>query len=344
MKRWLTRATVVLAIAYPVALAIVALLLRFVGENWWVTAAGMYLPRHVLLAPLVPLTLLILVLRLRKLLLAMLVAAFIGLVPLMGLELPWPRLTQPGEVRLRVLSFNVNSGAYGPDRAIAEVVRLAPDLVLLQEAAWTTERLVTLLRAAYPEVQASTEFVIASRYPIRVSKNPERLGYYGDRRSPRFMQYVVETPLGSLALYNVHPLSPRESLQALRGEGLRREIRSGRLFSGMHADKIQANSGLRVLQVRTFSELAAKESLPVLVAGDTNLPALSPLLSHLSSYEDGFAAAGSGFGYTFPAKFPFMRLDRIFASRELEFVSFEVGCKDRLSDHFCVIAEVQRRR
>ncbi|HEY6556004.1 MAG TPA: endonuclease/exonuclease/phosphatase family protein [Polyangiaceae bacterium] len=343
MKRWLSRATVVLAVAYPAALVVTALLFRLVGEGWWVTSAGMYLPRHVFLAPLLPLTVLILVLRRRKLLLAMLAAALIGLVPLMGLVLPWPRFSDAGDVRLRVLSLNVNSGAYGPERAVAEIVRLAPDIALLQEASWSTDRLVTLLRAAYPEVQASTEFIIASRYPIRVTKHPDRLGYYGDRRSPRFMQYVVETPLGSIALYNVHPLSPRESLRALRGEGLRREIRTGRLFSGQHADKIQANTGLRVLQVSTFTELATRETLPLIIAGDMNLPTLSPLLTHLSPYQDGFQKAGAGFGYTFPAKYPFMRLDRIYASDELEFVSFDVGCQG-VSDHLCVIADLQRRR
>ncbi|HMJ12358.1 MAG TPA: endonuclease/exonuclease/phosphatase family protein, partial [Polyangiaceae bacterium] len=155
--------------------------------------------------------------------------------------------------------------------------------------------------------------------------------------------HVVETPLGSLAVYNVHPLSARGALASVRGEGLRREIASGRLITGANARKVQDETALRVLQVRTFSELARKETLPVIIAGDTNLPALSPLLSHLSDFQDGFVAASAGFGYTFPTKLPFLRLDRIYASDSLRFVSFEVGCST-VSDHACVMADIQPRR
>ena len=59
-----------------------------------------------------------------------------------------------------------------------------------------------------------------------------------------------------------------------------------------------------------------------------------------SRYSDGFRACGVGFGYTFPAKQPWMRIDRVFASSELRFTDFKVGCAS--SDHRCVIAELQR--
>ena len=55
--------------------------------------------------------------------------------------------------------------------------------------------------------------------------DPSKLPYYGQARSPRYLQRVLETPVGPIAFYNVHPVSPREDFAALRGRGLRRERR-----------------------------------------------------------------------------------------------------------------------
>jgi endonuclease/exonuclease/phosphatase (EEP) superfamily protein YafD len=130
----------------------------------------------------------------------------------------------------------------------------------------------------------------------------------------------------------------------MRGQGLRREILSGRLFSSDSA-VFQANSGLRTLQVQSFSAAAQGETDPVVIAGDTNLPGLSYVFHrYLSGYQDGFTKAGWGFGYTFPAdRHPWMRIDRILSSDALRFVGFEVG-KSRASDHHCVVADLQVRR
>jgi endonuclease/exonuclease/phosphatase family metal-dependent hydrolase len=98
---------------------------------------------------------------------------------------------------------------------------------------------------------------------------------------------------------------------------------------------------LRMSQVRTFARMAARETLPVIIAGDTNLPNLSPSLDYVRDFQDGFADAGRGLGYTFPARSPWMRIDRIMASRQLRFLSFDVG-SSRASDHLCVVADLGR--
>ena len=86
------------------------------------------------------------------------------------------------------------------------------------------------------------------------------------------------------------------------------------------------------------------EKGPVIIAGDTNLPGLSFVFHRsLSGFQDGFTRAGWGFGYTFPTNHvPWMRIDRVLASDELRFVRFEVG-KSLVSDHHCVVADLQRR-
>ena len=93
--------------------------------------------------------------------------------------------------------------------------------------------------------------------------------------------------------------------------------------------------------ITCLPDAAARESLPVSIAGDTNLPGLSAVFRRtLSRYSDAFRVAGWGLGYTFPQKFPFLRLDRILTNHKLRAVSFGVGCEGA-SDHLCVVAEIQ---
>jgi endonuclease/exonuclease/phosphatase family metal-dependent hydrolase len=155
---------------------------------------------------------------------------------------------------------------------------------------------------------------------------------------------VIETPLGAIAFYVMHPESPRRGFYALRGNGLRREILSGQGFPDDSEDVVADNSGLRAMQVADVASAARQEKRPVVIAGDTNLPELSYVLHrYLGGFQDGFAKAGWGFGYTFPTgrRGPWMRIDRILASDELHFVHFEVG-HSLASDHECVVADLQR--
>jgi vancomycin resistance protein VanJ len=319
------------------------LLLRWVGEDWWVTTIGLYLPQALYLAPLVPLALLLLVVGPRRMLWAVLISTLIVVFPLMGLSLPWPRTATGNAPRMRILSLNVNTGRSGPSQIVDEILTWSADVVVLQEAGFVLDPFVALLKSHYPDVRASDQFVIASRLPIRSAHEPARVPYYGRLRSPRFVHYILGGPLGPLALYNVHPISSRESLAAVRGAGLRRELASGRLFAGENRHVVETNTGLRKLQVQAFARLTTREAHPVVIAGDTNLPTSSALLSrHLSSYQDGFSEIGAGFGYTFPSERPFLRLDRVFASESLRFIDFNVGCRG-VSDHLCVVADLARR-
>jgi vancomycin resistance protein VanJ len=270
-------------------------------------------------------------------------AALVVLFPLMGLELPSPLTAgRAGRDGFRVLSFNVDSVNSGPERVAAAIEAERPDVVLLQEFTAGHDDFLDRLRRSIGTVRVSTQFVIATRFPMVEATDPERLSYYEAARSPRFVRYVLKTPLGPVAVYNVHPISPRLGFKYLRGDGLRREILSGRLFSAARSGPMREDTGLRVLQVHTFSSLAKNETLPVLVAGDTNLPSLSPAFSeHLSWLTDGFGSAGSGFGYTFPSQRPWMRIDRILTSSTLTFSSFKVSCREA-SDHLCVVADIER--
>jgi len=347
-KRWVQRLVFALAIAYPACLAAVAISFRFVGERFWVLAAAMFLPRIGFGLPLVVLVPLLVALGNRRLLALQGLSLLVLVFPLMDFVPPGPgpSAKKPG---FRLLSFNVNSSASGRDGVFSAIAALDPDVLVLQE---TTDfsKLDELVRRRFPTVELSTQFLIASRWPIRSTTEPPRIAYRDRERSPRFLRHVIDTPLGPVTLYNVHPLSPRESFYDLRGEsGMKNELRSGRIFSGPAADSFAANSALRALQIRTFARMASKETGPVVVAGDLNQPGPSPLLSgELGAFRDAFREAGWGFGYTFPGaafkgrrtpKVPWMRLDRIFLRGPIAATRFVTACAG-VSDHLCVAADI----
>jgi endonuclease/exonuclease/phosphatase family metal-dependent hydrolase len=214
--------------------------------------------------------------------------------------------------------------------------------LLLQEAT-IQYPLKRILQKEYAVVHEEGEFMLASRFPLREVTVPDPLPWYGKERSLRFVRYVVETPLGPTAVYNVHPISPRGAFRAMRRGGTRQAILSGRLLSGEAAPEVEGNAGLREHQLDAVATRARAEELPVIIAGDTNSPALSTALAEaFGEYRDGFREVGFGFGHTYPAKLPWLRLDRIFASHDIGFSSFQVGCEGA-SDHLCVTADLYRR-
>src|SRR5688572_29025852 len=333
--------TAFVAWAYPATLVLVIAALRLLAPRLWQAELGLYVPRLLFAAPLPVITILLLALRMRRALLSQAVAAGLVLFPLMGLELPslQPPLN-PQAPPFRVLSYNPNFAAGGQDAIVREVAAIDPDIVLFQQLFFTDE-MTKALRAKYADIRTDGEFFIASRFPLRSTEVPERLSYQRRVRSPRFIRYEVEASFGPLVIYNVHPASPRGQIAAARSGGFRQALRSGALFSLAPRPDIEGDSGLRALQVLTMTRAADRETRPLIIAGDTNLPTLSPALARFGKYQDGFDAAGSGFGYTFPSDRPWMRIDRIFASDHLQFRSFGVGC-GLVSDHLCVYADLQR--
>lgn len=328
-----------IAASWLVALFIVvyAAMLRLIGEDWWVTSVALYLPHWVLLVPLGALALGAAILGPRRLLLLHAGAAAILVLPVMGLRLGGPNEGTAGAPRLRVVSYNVGSGARSIPGIVAEVLAHRPDLVLLQES---TPEVDAAVAAALPgfATLTSTQFFVASRGAIAELYEPPKIDLDDVDRSARFIRVSVDTPAGKLDVYNVHPISPREALTSIHDESFLGGARSG----DHHV--IVSNTKLRRLQAEAIVQLAAASPNPVLIAGDTNLPQSSRILAGtFGRWQDGFTEVGRGLGYTFPVtrRGPWMRIDRIFAGAQLRFLQFGVGTSAS-SDHHCVWAELER--
>lgn len=312
------------AASYPLTLLALCLAFTTIGERHWLTAGLLYAPRLAFAAPLVLLAPALWLAGQRSWLWTQLVALVVLVFPLMGFVLPWPVRTANGKA-LRVLSYNVDSARAGASKLLAVVDRLSPDLVLFQESLERGE-LDAGLRARFPHFDHTGQFVTASRYPIleRTAPPPDEDPHY---RLQRSMRYVIDSSLGRLAVHSLHPISPRGTVG--RGVSVETELRR--------------NAALREHQLALATARARNEKYPVLLAGDTNLPGASRALRvYLGAYRDGFERASWGLGYTFPARRPFLRLDRILADPRLDFSEFRVGCPDA-SDHCWVSAQLFRR-
>ncbi len=335
---WILR---VLAIGYPAALLAVILALRFVGERWWATSAMLYLPRIGFGLPLPFLVLLLLLNRRWGLLASQLVALLLLLFPVMGLRLPWAPSRAKDAFHLRVVSYNVATGPHGAEPILEELRGTEADIILLQENDQRMHDALAKGLAGY-EVHTWGQFLIATRFHVDETIEPPQIEHGGKMRSPRFISYRVTTPAGRLRIFNVHPISPREALAEIRGEGLKSELESGRLLRGTASSKVMDNTDLRLQQLEMISNDAHRSDEPVIIAGDTNSPTLSWALAHLfGDYRDGFSEAGTGFGYTFPApRHPWMRIDRVLAAPRFRVVGFHV-IESPASDHFPVVADLE---
>ena len=329
------------AFSYLALLAVFTLSLRLIGESWWITGMALYFPRVLFLGPLVVLVPAAFALKLSRVLWCQIAAVGLVLFPLMGFVVPRPRASASASgPQIRLLSYNVNSCAAGADALVERVRSYDPDIVLFQELCQRPRALTARLRETYPVVRVTGQFLIATRFPLIETEDAAAALHY---REHRFARYELETSLGRIALYNLHPLSPRWAFYAAKGMRVRTSLKNGTFLRGGAAEEsMRDNFRWREEEIAAAAKRANQDSVPRILAGDTNLPDLSPLLSrYLSNYQDGFERSSWGFGYTYPVRLPWMRIDRVFASQELRFNSFQIGCEDD-SDHHCVIAQLER--
>ena len=324
-------ALIATTLTHAVVMLAFLLALRCVGERSVLTTIGLYLPRWPLGLPL-PILLFVLVRRRRFRLVGLQVlTAFCWLFPVLGLHLGTARAPTAGRRVLRVLSFNIHSKARSP-QLLSALRNAKADLLVLQEGDRDDAAFWKAQLGDY-DWSVREQFVLGSRFPVVEVSKPFA-------RGAAYVRYRVELPEGPVQLYSLHPPSPRLTMSELLSEDVTRDpTRLGRA----HAD-IGANTSDRERQLRVVADDARSSKLPVIIAGDTNLPDLSPVLVHtFSGFEDAFREVGRGFGYTFPTNHglgPWMRIDRIFvndAFRVLDFTTLPPSG----SDHLPVLAVLE---
>jgi endonuclease/exonuclease/phosphatase (EEP) superfamily protein YafD len=343
---WVRGFAVGLTLAYCGALLVLVLVLRFIGEGWWVTTTLLYLPRIVFALPLPFVAAGLLVFGTwRQILCILPVPILLLLFPLMDLHLgigstfKTARAAESTSQQLRVLSFNVAAGDFAKSTA-ATILAANADVILMQE--WDA-RVANLVEPALPHFHRSVnhQFGVLSRYPILDVYLPSLVPYLENNDlAARYARYRIQTPAGVVTILNVHPISPRKGLERFRRFDLRALVKAGGLGGDEGVALLRRNAAMRWEQADEIATAAKRATGPVIIAGDTNLPALSRIYGEtLADFRDGFSAVGRGFGYTYPAHQPWMRIDRVLATSSLRFLRFEV-LPPSGSDHRAVVADL----
>jgi endonuclease/exonuclease/phosphatase (EEP) superfamily protein YafD len=251
----------------------------------------------------------------------------------MGLR--WNRETKAetttGETQLRVLTYNTEWGHRGAAAIAGEVMAARPDLALLQD---TNNQLRDDLRSLLQltHFRDVGQYIVASQWPILEA---EELLLPGDdgRYPPSYLRCRLKIGSQPVVVYNVHLLTPRDGLAAI-----------------WHGDadgisRFQQNTQTRLDQAGFLASALQKETAPVLLAGDLNVPeqAIACRMLLRTGLSDSFSAAGRGYGYTYGHstrfRHSFLRIDHILFSRHFRASRCQVGGGEG-SDHRPVIADL----
>jgi vancomycin resistance protein VanJ len=288
-------------IVLEIAAVLLFILVLLLGEQSRTTLIVLYLPRVPLLVAavagglLAPLTRR----RVRLLVPIQIAVCLVVLFPVMGLDVAMPHHAQQP---IHLATYNTFFGKGGRPLLIDELAAMPVDVMVLQAGFGS---LGAKLRERLPDrtIRQDGEFVLASKFPVRTVEVPPALP---DGTPSMFVKYVIETTSGALRVYSVHTYSPRHALFGDHEPGNDIAQREGQIAAAVAA--------------------ARNDIPPFVIAGDTNLPALSAIARrHFSGLTDAFADVGLGFGYTFPTKKPWMRIDRVLGSDGVRFADIRVG-------------------
>jgi len=323
-----------------VALITLFLLFRWVGQHtWWIALLSTFTPFF--FTPILILLPLAVLIREPYLLVRLLIIAAIGAAWFGPYFLP--KTSAAGNIQtLSIATLNADIYNTQPDAIEAWLRADAPDVMFMQEApdAWIDEDMSARLKDLYPysvsqeKMKNKDTKVFLSKYPI-IDTSEFTLSF------DRFIhqRIVVKTPLGDVAMYNIHLMpnygdTPR----------IRTKVYNPLLYIALSYDET-----IRSRQIADLLSRLANEQLPYIVAGDFNTSDFSLLYGRLTaSMTDSFREAGTGFGMTWPvasdfglpAFIPaFLRIDYIWHSKMFQAIHANIG-EAVGSDHFPVMTEL----
>ena len=314
--------------AYAVLVFALLVLIRWVGKSWWGVAPLLFLPRWVFLLPIIGLAVASGWRRSPWHWAVQGATALVVAGPLMGLSLPLSQLwthPQSGGFKVRVVTFNMGAGPIDSDALRAWLARQSVDVVCLQEGSRLNVETQILLGDGW---HVSRDGSIASRWPIvwELSRYPDAFDYL-ERWTGKLELVQIRTPSGvDFAAASVHLPTLRYGLNRF----LAGDVAAGRLHLEWWGNEIS----------RMLSAVATSNDLPLILAGDFNMPSDDSTMAGLRAhFHFAFEEAGWGYGYTRPARLPWVRIDHVLAGPEWSATVCRVG-PDFGSDHLPLFAEL----
>ena len=326
---------------YLAGVLVVWLLIRQAGDRWWLATVMLFGPRWVWLFPLFVLVPIGLIRRQRcRTLVPLGLAAAVVVFGPMRFSIPWPAWSSPASAAtVRVLSCNVKGNSGGHAALYSLIVKIQPDVVLLQECPdWDTKALERLFPGDW-SVERAGNLLVATRFRIVESQEHRRSQPPSGGRTVNGLFCRIESPQGRLGVCSVHLRTPREGLYTVLDR--RTGLSPGR--SGAVKDEIE----LRRIESQDLSAWIRGMDDPTVVAGDFNMPVESAIYrAYWSDWGNAFDQAGWGFGTTkitrvrgirYGLRIDHILLDPSFRARRA-IVTHPIG-----SDHLPVMAEFGER-
>jgi endonuclease/exonuclease/phosphatase (EEP) superfamily protein YafD len=278
MRRWVAAATWL----YCVAILLLYIWMWLEGDRSWLATIFLFGPRWLCALPLLVLVPLAAIWR-RRMLWLLLSSALMIVVPIMGFEAHFSEPSTP--MSLRLLTCNIDQGAFHVDALARLIERTQPDVVALQEVRQTPPELM------WPQdwhVLMRDEQVIASRYPIVEQGSIPRATVPGKTVAIR---YLIQLPGREVQFFNLHLLTPRPGLEAV--------LDSKRGLDLSAIPKLDAILRVRNDESWETSTWVAGFKGPKIVVGDFNMPADSGIYRDTWSFlQNAFSSTGFGFGFT----------------------------------------------
>ncbi len=239
-----------------------------------------------------------------------------------GTPAPQPGAALPvGELPVvRVATLNCALLTFG--NPAADIARWQPDIVLLQEVfPHQARQIATALYGENGDVRThQTNAVVTRGKIVREANNPLQ----------RDQQVTVVLPSGlELEVVNVHLATAATDLRLWRRAA----------WSTHRRNRLKRQNELGVT-LQILGQTTYFPESPAILGGDFNAPAPDILHRQLARhFVDAFAAAGTGWGDTFHRRFPILRIDHLYATRDFTPVRSRV-VMTRHSDHRMVIADL----
>lgn len=298
----------------------------FIAERHWFTTLATYMPQHLFGIPAAILLLISLIKRNDRMIILNTIAAVLFATALLGFQVNIPFLHSEQGRSLRVMTYNIHGGHGGVANIVAAVKKVNPDVLCLQEAdhysgpSDPTPGIARELEGYH--LFRYEELAILSRYPI-IDRKIHRMPEISWRE---YLEATLDVGDQKVTIINTHFVTAhRRSL---------RQIRNSRISDLRHTGPVRSAQMTRLL------DIAASVPNPLIITGDFNTPPRGCLYRRISSrYQDCFASAGIGLGYTYRASLPLMRIDLIFTGEGID-VSKCTAPGFSASDHRPVVADL----
>jgi vancomycin resistance protein VanJ len=319
------------AILWGVVIALIALLLHTVADDWWPATMLLFLGRWPWIVPAILLLLLAALLKQKRAALIALAATVVCLFGVMEFVVGIGRFAgrSDPDSRVRVITYNIGGDGPAPMQLVTLIFDWNPDVLAVQECGEQAREQLRAIPGYHSDVGRTC---LVSKFPIVSSDSMKRDNFVAAGGAAFVKRYRLKGPTGEFDFTNVHLDTPRKAFEAMmRG-------------SGGATDTIEYKTEVRELESKLARLLVDRGRGPRLVAGDFNMPTESAIFRrHWGTLTDGFAHAGFGFGYSRLAGWIRLRIDHVLADDGWVVKSARL-LPDYGSDHLPVMVDVERRQ